>query len=991
MPMNVLSCPSCRWSDRDATRGDLSLCPHCGSPLQPGPDFQVDPSASREEEALVAQLREAFGAGSRGLGGASADRARQPDVLNNGPGAITRDTAVERAPGSRLADFEILSEIGRGGMGIVYHARQISLDRPVALKVMTGARRLGPTAVERFHREARAAARLNHANVVPVYAQGEDNDTQYYAMKLVDGVSLDVAIQSRPELLSSTHHISASSQRAVERLAPLPRRASSKSVTAAPPSLPPPAPAPSREPPVRRSLQDFRYMARLLAGAAEGLAHAHQSGVIHRDIKPHNLILGDDLQLHLTDFGLAYLAAESHITLSGEVMGTPAYLSPEQVRGDLGAIDHRTDIYSLGVTLYEMITRHRPFELESRDQVLHAIAEVEPRGPRQWDPSIPRDLETICLRAMNKNPAARHPTAADLAEDLRRFSEGRPILSRRAGVVERSLKWARRHRSLAAAIFAVVSVFVVGGGWSMSAAAANRREGNVLLGDAYRKLVYQDYQQYAEVVPLVDRAEQLRADPLGVQVARALVDLGRSDNPSAIAKLQPVVATAPHASDWSYLLAWAMYRDRRRDEAVQLVKQLDAAGGPLSEDGWFFRGMAVHQHDPVDAIRSHRQAIALRAGAREFFPQAGLHLARAYNQLIYGTRTPDGLAEAEPILRRLVEEGHYGARPHYLLSIAHRLTGEILRDSRGARPGDAEKHFESAIDWARKGIEKDPMSDRPVTALAEALEQLGLYADAVAQRTRALELAVTPASRCEALHYRWRLNYWMGNYAQALDDLTAYDAARAELHYADRPGQRVKDPWHQHVYRTLVLADQGHLDAARGQARNILTDDPDDPVALILSRALLVALGVPHPDPAWQSARWALEGSAPSLDSGSVPGWRSALVDFVDGATTLDVLDAMAQTAEQPYRLKAEAYFYAGLLAIGHGDRPSAFTYFTNSHQFFDSEAAFSYHARVLLPKMLADPDWPRWSATSGSGRSDSGRRSSTSVRSGEIGHDPKE
>ncbi len=860
-------------------------------------------------------------------------------------------------------------------MGVVYHARQISLDRPVALKVMTGARRIGPTAAERFHREARAAARLNHANVVPVYAQGAQGDTHYYAMKLVEGVSLDTAIQSRPELLSSTHHISASSQRAVERLGPLPTRAPSKSATAVPQTIPTSAPTAESSTTIRRSALDYRYMASLLSGAADGLAHAHQNGVVHRDIKPHNLILGDDLQLHLTDFGLAFLSVESHITQSGEVMGTPAYLSPEQVRGDIGAIDHRTDIYSMGVTLYEMITRHRPFEFESRDQVLHAVAEVEPRRPRLWEPAIPRDLETICLRAIEKDPARRYPTASALAEDLRRFAEGRPILSRRAGTVERGVKWARRHRSLTTAIVAIAAVFFAATGWSLSVAAANRRESTDLISDIYHRLVHEYYLDCDGLVPQVETAERMGADPVLLGVVRSLMDICKSENSAAITRLESIVASVPDQRDWQYLLSWAKFRATRRDEAILMLKELDAAGGPMSAEGWFFRGMAINHYDADEAAFSHEKAIALRAADRKFFPQAGLNLGRANNQRMYSHRSTDGFTDSERIFNQLIIDGYYGSRPYYLLSIAHRLAGEISLNSSGVRTGASDYHFDQAMKWADNGIAKDPTDNRPHTARAECLERLGRYDEAVSDRTQALALTSDPSAICETLQYRWRLHYWLGDYEHALADM----AQRAECD---------QGPWYKHVYRALIFADRGDIAAAHSEARAIETDDPANPNAIILSFTLRSALGDPAALDGLRRAATSIDWSNPAWDENSLPGWKQALFSMLTGELSHEALNELSATYEKPYRLTGESDFFAGLLALGKGDRVAALSHFTNSHQSFDSEARFSYHARALLQKLHLDPNWPNWLPGAHSDVGNSGNGSSMSTETGGVRHD---
>jgi serine/threonine protein kinase len=230
---------------------------------------------------------------------------------------------------------------------------------------------------------------------------------------------------------------------------------------------------------------DYRHVARLLADVADALDCAHQHGVIHRDVKPHNLLLGATNRLHLTDFGLARLTDAPHLTASGEVMGTPAYLSPEQVRADIGRIDHRTDIYSLGVTLYEIITKRKPFEGETREQILSGICTAEPAAPRRLNPHIPLDLETICLRAMEKEPGRRQATAAVLAEDLRRFADGRPILSRRTSRLEKAAKWVTRHKAATVAMAATAAMVLLAAGLEWSLSAGRSREAERLVHQAY--------------------------------------------------------------------------------------------------------------------------------------------------------------------------------------------------------------------------------------------------------------------------------------------------------------------------------------------------------------------------------------------------------------------------------------------------------------------------------------------------------------------------
>src|SRR5262245_31325543 len=305
----------------------------------------------------------------------------------------------------RLGDFEILCELGRGGMGIVYEARQVSLNRKVALKVLSGGLGLTPKAVQRFHREAEAAAKLHHTNIVPVYATGEQDGTHFYAMELIDGPSLDHVIkQLRQSKASGGRQPPGTESHAAadDRGADAPRSPELESTG------PYVGESSSTHVLTSSSLtsgsQYFDTVARLIADVADALHHAHQNGVIHRDIKPSNLLLSSAGRLSINDFGLARMLEQPGMTMTGEFVGTPAYMSPEQVAAGRIRLDHRTDIYSLGATLYELLTLQPPFRGQSREQVLTQIVQKDPRSPSRIDKRIPLDLETICLKSMEKDP-----------------------------------------------------------------------------------------------------------------------------------------------------------------------------------------------------------------------------------------------------------------------------------------------------------------------------------------------------------------------------------------------------------------------------------------------------------------------------------------------------------------------------------------------------------------------------------------------------------
>jgi serine/threonine protein kinase/tetratricopeptide (TPR) repeat protein len=352
-----------------------------------------------------------------------------------------------------LGDFRILRQVGRGGMGVVYEAEQISLGRRVALKVLPFAATMDPRHLQRFHNEARAAASLHHPNIVPVHAVGEERGVHYYAMQFIAGQTLAAFIEQQRD--SGT-----ASQPTVAQVTP--PAADTAAVAAAPTELAP------------RDRAYFRRAAEWGIQAAEALEHAHQLGVVHRDIKPANLMIDGRGQLWVADFGLARTAAESGLTMSGDLVGTLRYMSPEQALAKRVVIDHRTDVYSLGATVYELLTLRPAFEGADRQELLRQIAFEEPRPLRRLNRAVPAELEIIVQKATEKNPAERYATAQDMADDLRSWLADRPILARRPGPAQRLARWTRRHRALVSAT--VVCLFVASVALAISTVMAWRKE-----------------------------------------------------------------------------------------------------------------------------------------------------------------------------------------------------------------------------------------------------------------------------------------------------------------------------------------------------------------------------------------------------------------------------------------------------------------------------------------------------------------------------------
>ncbi|UCG17599.1 MAG: protein kinase [Phycisphaerales bacterium] len=366
--------------------------------------------------------------------------------------------------GHVIGGYRILREIGRGGMGTVYEAHQLSLDRIVALKVLGRTAGLSVSAITRFRREAQAAAKLHHAHIVPIYAQGEEAGLHFYAMEFVQGKTVhNIICEMRGD---------GGGGRGTGGASPSDAGAGTEETVllgAAPPSTEVSDEWSSSTRSIRRASSDvprgmieFDEIARYVAEVADALEYAHHNGVIHRDVKPHNLMIGEDGKIRVSDFGLARVLEQPGLTVTGEFLGSPLYMSPEQiVRGDV-AVDHRTDIYSLGATLYEWLTLIPPFPGDTREQVITRIITSDVRHPRVHDHRIPVDLETICLTALEKDVNRRYATAADMRDDLRRYLERRTIRARRVGPVGRLKKFVLRNRVASMAVLAIAIAVSLG-------------------------------------------------------------------------------------------------------------------------------------------------------------------------------------------------------------------------------------------------------------------------------------------------------------------------------------------------------------------------------------------------------------------------------------------------------------------------------------------------------------------------------------------------
>ncbi len=532
---------------------------------EPSSRESSEPDADREfaefVEQLLTHLREGRSGQAERLTGESPDyaerlRAFLPALASTvGLSGASREPAggateipENRRTGSEkiLGDFRILRQIGRGGMGIVYEAEQISLRRRVALKILPFATLVDPKHLQRFKTESLIEGQLSHPNIVSVLSVGQENHVHFFAMPLIDGVSAAEWIarwRQDAELTQASNHTRGGFKTEI-REGEAPAEPKTRKTQARQEPRPPgfaAAPSESVANPsaktdsniVRERLNRVSDIARQIACALE---YAHQNGVLHRDVKPSNILVDKHGKAYLTDFGLAH-APDVNLTMTGDVMGTLRYMSPEQALGRRAEVGERSDIYSLGATLYEMVTLRPMFADEDTESLLSAIAGHEPARLRAIDAQIPRDLETIVLTATAKESRDRYESAQAMADDLQRFLDDRPILAHRPRLADRVARWSRRHRGLVytavgvslllSAILGVSSLVVLRGSQRTQSALDHVAE---LLYASDMQLAYQawDKKWIGEAVSILARhiPEAKDRDQRGVEwfLLRSLVE-----------------------------------------------------------------------------------------------------------------------------------------------------------------------------------------------------------------------------------------------------------------------------------------------------------------------------------------------------------------------------------------------------------------------------------------------------------------------------------
>jgi serine/threonine protein kinase/predicted Zn-dependent protease len=544
------------------------------------------------------------------------------------PGAPRLLDKLVIRPVDKIGDYEIVREIGRGGMGVVYEAHQISLNRRVALKVLLGIGRSNPQAVERFRREASSAARLAHPNIIQVYAFGEADGHHYIAMEYVDGPSLERVLTDGkcPDRIYTDDPT---------KLMPNGDQTVMLGAALAPEAM---DASPCGE--VSVSHADMKRYLGILIDAARALHSAHEMGVLHRDVKPANILIDSGGRVKLVDFGLARReTAGDTVTAAGEVLGTLAYMSPEQVAPKRVAVTRRADVYALGVTLYEILTGRRPFEHPTAHVVMHLIATTEPPRPRKLDPGIPKALELICMKAIEKDAERRYATALEFAEDLERYLKDEPILAQPPSTATRVLRFVRRRKiPIVAGVLLFLAATVI-----IALLQRDRaKQADLNERDARAKLEMSIMRtlggQQSDVLAMLNEAERLDPNLQEVHLHRGLLYFNMDEPEKALEDIDRGLARSPNDDALLFARGTVLRFLGREPEATEALAaaNLETVSDPLrltaigifqTQNGW-----------PLAALKTFE--LAKRKDPK--WPQSRFGLALAHFRL----RQYDQSAEA---------------------------------------------------------------------------------------------------------------------------------------------------------------------------------------------------------------------------------------------------------------------------------------------------------------------------------------------------------
>lgn len=695
-----------------------------------------------------------------------------------GGAEYTTESEGESDAERRLGDFDLHEEIGRGGMGVVYRATQRSLNRTVAVKILPLASVLDPRQLTRFHHEAEAAASLQHPNIVPVFAIGCERGVHFYAMQRIRGQSLSEWIEDR-------------------------------------------------------ALTDWRAATAIAVEVADGLHAAHEYGVVHRDVKPSNLLLDEKGKVWITDFGLARIQSDGALTQSGDVVGTMRYMSPEQARGESAIVDGRSDVYSLAATLYEMLTLQPAHEGDDAAAILRAIDDDAIKPLRRWRTDLPRDLETVISKAMSAKRDDRYETSQQFANDLRRVIEGEPTIARPPSVIDRTVRIASKHRHAVLATVGVGVLAVIGFAISTAKLSAAKsvsdshaeqshrneiisrdaidRLGNQMAqllkgipaANAVRHQLLQEtldyYQQFAAAPSVHGYTDRRRSEDLAITFGKMGVlqsELG--DRAAAIESLktseqyfQKLVAN--HNRDHSLQLSWSISQNNLGDE-------LSRSGDVVEASNWFT--LAINNQK-----RLHKNGNAA----------ATVELAKTLNNLGAMLASTDNLDEAKVAYSQAIEilDG-LNAEANLRSTVQSNLAGMLAKEEPAVAMELARESLTQQLTRLESNSGDPQLATQVIVTLntlAKAQAESSDHQAAVQTLRQAVDVGRQLHTRWpEQLPYRRDLVVSLNSLGMSLSEIKRLDQAGVILEQAAKHGR----------YLDVKLANNAEIQSMLGGVLNNL-------------------------------------------------------------------------------------------------------------------------------------------------------------------------
>jgi tetratricopeptide (TPR) repeat protein/tRNA A-37 threonylcarbamoyl transferase component Bud32 len=817
-----------------------------------------------------------------GIAGTTVSQASPPAGTGDGTVSVAEprpwtESASSSSGGKSvaIAGYEILAELGRGGMGVVYKARQVSLNRLVALKMILSGMHASDRDMSRFLIEAKAVAAMQHPNIVRIYEISQHDGRPYFTLEYLDGGTLSGRLHEGP--------------------------------------------LPAQE------------AARIMQQLAEGMAYAHEKGIIHRDIKPANVLFAADGTPKIADFGLAKNVSgdtdpnnESGLTATGAAMGTPSYMPPEQARGDKTQIGPLADVYSLGATLYAMLTGRPPFQGASVVDTLAMVTSQEAVRPSLLAPRLPKDLETICLKCLQKEPANRYRSAQDLAADLGRYLAGEPIVARPVGLLVKGAKWAKRKKAVLLACMAVAVVAACIIGYQAYVAEVERQtvarkhlaeQQQNAIDKAQLSTMSGDFDQARESL---DEAEGLGVSTAQIHMLRGQIGMNTDKVQEAIDNFKQAVALLPESVSARALLALGYLEAGEWNLHREILAQALALELKTSED-YMFLGMAQAPYHPEKGVKLLEAAIRKRAS----------------------------------VIARLA---HAGA----VIQLA-RDRGDVEMAEQAAHEADLVKYL---------------LSDNPL-ALRYAIQArtVAIYGYQLAGQQNKRDTAITLARKdAEALKRMPHYAYGLFTRWQFLRSLDEQDVLLEELE-KDKPGITTEQC-------VLTLYRRGKLDNAHAAAARF--SDLGTLYALLLlcetpdrKTEVMKLYRKAAEDP--RTSKWELVGNQLALLLlGQHEESRKICKGYVDQRITSPVKNAEMQRAlgflsgslsAEDY-LKAagdsrvdqtNVHFFVGLTHLAHGNRQEAREHFRKAVQTGGFEYDHYELCWALLGRMEQDPRWPLW------------------------------